>query len=1087
MYPPKKTVAAQSHSYVRTHRYWLMWLSTFALAALLFSGHTRAVNNSQSSEVRQLIVGTAVERELSGGQTHSYQITLTTGQYLQALIEQRGIDVVVLVLAPDGRKVIEVDSPNGTQGPEPVWMIADVAGDYRLEVRSLEAKAAVGRYAVTVEQLRIPTEQDKARVAALRAFGEASQLRQQGTAEAVRQAVIKYEESLPLWQAIGEQVKEAETLSNLGFLNHNYLGETFKARDYHERELPLRRALGDQAAAAVALNNLGQIYFSLGEMQKALDAYGQSLTLRRATGDRHGEAIVLDHLGQVYSQMGQAQQALEQQQQALAIFRALGERRHEGVALANISHSLLNVGEMSGALDYAAQALALVRVSKDQLQEALYLGNIGAIHSHLGQPQQSLEYYQQALALYRRLGNSRLEAYALAGIGAAHLALADYPQATGWLQQALVLLQAAGDRRGVADTLHKLGVVYRLSGDWRQAETSLTNALSLSQAAQDISLEAQILDGLALVKQERGALASARGYSEQALALTESLRARVASQQARATFLASKQSFYEHYIDLLMQMHQEQPNAGNERAALQASERTRARSLLELLTEARAEIRQGADTKLLAQARALQTQLNARAAAQTRLLNGKPTEAQTAAIAKEIADLTARLQEIETQIRVTSPRYAALTQPQPLNASEIQQLLDDDTLLLEYALGEKNSYLWAVTQTAINSYQLPPRAEIEAAARKVYDLLTARQPQPGLNPAQQSERVKKAETEYPTQIAALSRMLLAPVAGQLGNKRLVIVPSGMLEYLPFAALTSPSAENKTATAAPLLVNHEVINLPSASVLAVLRREAATRTAATKSVAVLADPVFTPDDPRVGALSKNRETAEAANTLAANRTPPAQLTTDLARAVRTFNFAEARGGLARLPFSREEAETILALAPRGAGLKALSFAANRQTATSPDLSQYRLIHFATHGLLNSEHPELSGLVFSLVDETGKAQDGFLRLHEIFNLRLSADLVVLSACQTGIGKQIKGEGLVGLTRGFMYAGAPRVMASLWQVNDLATAELMKHFYRGLLKDGMRPAAALRAAQLELLKGKQWAMPYYWAAFVLQGEWR
>jgi CHAT domain-containing protein len=166
---------------------------------------------------------------------------------------------------------------------------------------------------------------------------------------------------------------------------------------------------------------------------------------------------------------------------------------------------------------------------------------------------------------------------------------------------------------------------------------------------------------------------------------------------------------------------------------------------------------------------------------------------------------------------------------------------------------------------------------------------------------------------------------------------------------------------------------------------------------------------------------------------------------------------------------------------------LDFRASRATSISDDLSQYRIVHFATHGLLNSQHPKLSGLVLSLVDERGQPQDGFLQLHEIFNLRLPAELVVLSACQTGLGKEIKGEGLVGLTRGFMYAGAARVMASLWQVSDAGTAELMKRFYRGLLKERKRPAAALRAAQVEMWRRPQWQAPYYWGAFVLQGEWK
>jgi CHAT domain-containing protein len=154
---------------------------------------------------------------------------------------------------------------------------------------------------------------------------------------------------------------------------------------------------------------------------------------------------------------------------------------------------------------------------------------------------------------------------------------------------------------------------------------------------------------------------------------------------------------------------------------------------------------------------------------------------------------------------------------------------------------------------------------------------------------------------------------------------------------------------------------------------------------------------------------------------------------------------------------------------------------------PALSQYRIVHFATHGLLNSEHPEFSGLVFSLVNERGKAQDGFLQLQDIYNLNLSADLVVLSSCETALGKEISGEGLVGLTRGFMYAGATRVVASLWNVSDAATARLMADFYRAMEHDGLRPAAALRSAQIQMWKQKRWSSPYFWAAFQIQGEWR
>ncbi len=189
----------------------------------------------------------------------------------------------------------------------------------------------------------------------------------------------------------------------------------------------------------------------------------------------------------------------------------------------------------------------------------------------------------------------------------------------------------------------------------------------------------------------------------------------------------------------------------------------------------------------------------------------------------------------------------------------------------------------------------------------------------------------------------------------------------------------------------------------------------------------------------------------------------------------------------MPFTRQEAEQIFAIAPNAANLKAIDFKANYATATSGELGQYRYLHFATHGLLDSERPGLSALVLSLVDEQGKPQDGFLRAKDIYNLSLPAELVVLSACQTGLGQEIKGEGLVGITRGFMYAGAARVVVSLWSVNDKATAELMTKFYQKMLKEGQSPAAALRAAQVEMWKQKQWQSPFYWAAFVMQGEWK
>jgi CHAT domain-containing protein len=292
-------------------------------------------------------------------------------------------------------------------------------------------------------------------------------------------------------------------------------------------------------------------------------------------------------------------------------------------------------------------------------------------------------------------------------------------------------------------------------------------------------------------------------------------------------------------------------------------------------------------------------------------------------------------------------------------------------------------------------------------------------------------------------------MLLGPVAAQLKSKRLLIVGEGMLQYLPFAALPEPG------TQIPLTVNHEVVTAPSASVVAVLREETAGRQPAQKAVAIFADPVFTADDPRIGQLKTKGDAGEP-------------------------NFI-------RLRFSRNEAEEIARLVPPEATFKALDFDASRENALRTDLGQYRIVHFATHSLLNNEHPELSGVVLSLVDREGRPQNGFLRLYDIYNMRLGSDLVVLSACKTALGEEIKGEGLINLTRGFLYAGASRVVATLWEIDDRTTAEAMKRFYDGMLARGERPTAALRAAQVAMWRTKGWDAPYYWGAFTLQGEWR
>ena len=1004
-----------------------------------------AVSAVAQADVRPLELGKPMSRELRGSETHAYEIELTTGQFLRATVELHNIYVVITVSGPDGKQLLD-NSFHGARGPETLSFIAEASGKYRLNISLVQmAQAMAGQYEIKIVELRPASPEDRSRFAATQATREALLfIERQDTEEGRRKAIEKYEEAVVLWRAIGDRREEANALDLIGLI-YLKLGEVQKALGYLRQSVLLWQAVGDRSREARGLNSIGNALNVLGEKQAALDSQNQALAIWQAIGNRSGEARTLNNIAVVYSSLGKKQVALDYYTQVLTVRRKLGEGATGDASMLNkleLANTLDNLGrvyndlgEKQKALDYFEQALVLNRETLGRDSEAKTLLNIGGTYSDLGENEKALDYFKQALPVVRALGYRNDEASILLHIARAYSDLSQHSTAIDYFGQALALYRAVGNRSGQANALYGAARSQRDLGNVNEAITQI----------------------------------------ETALTLVDEIRTRVASQELRTSYSASVQKYYELYIDLLMQMHKQHPAENFDARALHTSERARARSLLELLVEARADIRQGIDPKLLEAERSLRRTLTAKAESQIRLLSGKSSAEQVTAIAKEIDRLTTDYDNLLARIRQSSPRYAALTQPVPLTVKEIQtEILDQDTILLEYALGQEKSFLWAVGSASITSFELPKRAEIEASARRVYEALTARNRSvKNETPEQKQVRLDRQNAEFKQANAELSRMLLAPVESQLGTKRLLIVSDGALQYIPFGALPVRSADAaKTADAAmvPLIARHEIVSLPSASVLGVLRREMVGRKPASKEVAVLADPVFGRDDPRIGngATAKVNDAADQGDVLRSASES----------GLETF---------VRLRFSRQEAEASTRLAPAGKKLTALDFAASRENATSSELGQYRIVHFATHGLINSQHPELSGLVLSLVDKEGKPQNGFLRLHEIYNLRLEADLVVLSACQTALGNEIQGEGLIGLTRGFMYAGAPRVVASLWQVDDRASANLMKYFYDGMLGQGLRPAAALRAAQISMMKDKRWQSPYYWAAFTLQGEWR
>jgi CHAT domain-containing protein len=925
-----------------------------------------------------------IERAINAGETHSYTLTLTSGQYAHITVEQRDVDVVVSIYTQDGTKVARVDSPNGNYGIEPVSVVAETSGAYRVEVLSTSPKKP-GKYEVKLEELRAATENDRNRVAAQTLFTEAKALRNERTQKSYQQAIEKYAAAFVIWQNLNEKLMQAFTL--------------------HE---------------------VGNIYGDIGEFQKAIDSHTKAAALYKEAKWPRGEADVTVNIGWVYGELGDTQNRLAMYDRAAAIYQTVGGI--DPVLISNFGTTYAKLGQYQRALDIHLHVLEMRRPLGEPLGLGITLRNIGDCYEHLGNKQKALDYFNESLPYMEKADNHFYTASTLMNLGLIYESLDQREKALDYLNQALKVRQRISDERGIGSTLFYI----------------------------------------ARVQRDLGNLGEARKQIEAALELVEKLRTRVSSQQLRATFFASVQQFREFYIDLLMRLHKENPSLHLDAAAFNASETGRARSLLELLSEANAEIHHGVDPELLKRKRSLEESIADKADRQMRLWKENPTEDQTTAAAKEIAALTTEYEQVEARIRDTSPRYAALTQPRPLNLEETQkQVLDADTLLLEYSIGEHKSFLWAVTPESIKSYELPNRATVEPLARRVYELLTERnQSVANETLEQRRQRLQSADAEYLKAAASLSQTILGPAAAELKNKRLLIVSDGVLQFVPFSGLPDPT------NARPLMLDHEIVTAPSTAVVASLRQETTNRKPAPKTLAVFADPVFSTDDSRV-LIAKRAHAAREEKTSQ----------TDAVRSASEVGL----GDLRRLRFSRQEADAITRYATQDLKLEAVDFQANRTLATSAELSQYQIVHFATHGLINNTHPELSGVVLSLVDEKGRPQNGFLRLYDLYNLKLSADLVVLSACQTALGKEIRGEGLVGLTRGFMYAGAPRVVASLWQIDDRATAEFMKRFYEGMLGQKLRPAAALRAAQASMSKDPRWHQPHYWAAFTLQGEWK
>jgi CHAT domain-containing protein len=1076
----------------------------------------------------------------------TYRFDATANRTYLVEVTQQGLDLIIDIQGPS-ESAGSYNSPLGRDESEFVLLENLAAVTYRVTLRSTEHTGAQGAHRIQI--VALPDEYG-AELAAWKLMSSAAFHNAAGSQDSWQQAARDYRHAADAWHQLGQQDRQAQALYSAAAIEYWRLYRWDRAEElaataasiYENERKPDLRANALQLQGAAILESASSGARSLdGELppetrQRFAEAI-RRFELARDTHERPGHAYdhayAINRIGLSHFYMGELPEARDHWERAATLFHNSQEWGAELEVRQNLAVTDLEQGRLRAAIDVMEQALALLPASGMEVMRAYFLDNRATALRHLGRLDEALQTSTQALAIHRRIDDGHGEAFSLLGLGQSYFVIGDLELASAHLDQALaraikanagqtseaaraylgniaylqsdferarelheaalVTARSALDRARLrlflardlralrrlaeadlvvesvltgadaakadllrADALHEQGRIALAREEPESAAEKFTRALRIYEAFRLTGRQADALNGLSLAARDRGQVIDAVELGEESLRHIEGLRTEVAEPELRAFYAAARRGYYDAQISLLMDLwiSSEPANERYLRTAFGVSERARARMTAELLTEAAVDLRKGLGEvatsrrhELIEQLAELRYQRDQTLAVAE--LAGKADD-RLAALVSEMAAIEHELNLIDTEMRRAQPVAAEIHSPTLLDAQSAQAQLDNDTVLLQYALAPERSYAWIVSRDAITGVELADGATIEATARAAFEDLRLPQSSP-VNRARRDD-----------QLARLSALVWEPVAAHVKRGRVLIAADGALQYIPFGILARDAD-----SAEPLISADAIVTIPSMSVLAA-QRSRLPAAPATRTVVVIADPVFDAD-PRLSDLPGEPVTlAQNVQELAGN--------TDKTRL----------DELRRLPYTGREADGISGLVPDDARTVLIGFDANREAVLGLDLSQYRYVHFATHGLIDSRYPGLSGVALSKFDAAGAPREFLLRLDDIYGLRLNADLVVLSACDTALGREIRGEGLIGLTQGFLYAGARSLVVSLWQVPDRATAELMTRFYRFMFRDGLGPASALREAQLDIAAERRWRDPYFWAGMLLVGDW-
>lgn len=1062
----------------------IRWLGRVAACALAGAAHATAPDAVPPD-------GAFRDASLVAGATHAYRLALGDDLSAPLTLRQTG-DAAVEIRWTGADGVERRLRTEGGRGAALRWYAAtrDIA------IAATEAGAAA-RYAIALGAPRPRTATDADRIEAVDALARAEALRRDGNAAHADAANALYDASIAAWQRAHDACGARQAYVARAGLAH----ESSRPADQQAAaQAALRQRCADGVAQrALAERLLGSAYLNQGDFLAGVRETERALAAFRRTGDVHQQAIALRNLGLGQAETGQLGKALATTASALQAAQAAGDRRLLALIRNDIALAHNVRGEYALAVAAYRRSLDALREDPYPLAEAVAWINLGVAYAQLDDPERAFEAYDHAEAAATTAGCGSCLAEIDVDRGDDLLDEGAVPQAEAAYRRALAVAQSHRLVRQRAEALRGLGRCAIATGDWKNARRQLDDArtelhrtggavnesivlvalgdleshldrldaarenymqaLALARDAQNQAWQAAALASLARVALQAGDLAAARTHVDDAIALIESERARIDSPDLRTSYFGGRRAYYALSIEIRMALARAEPGKGHEAAALEVAEHARARALRDQLAERAIGVDGGIAPSLAAAETAAEDRLHALAYELSQVARD---DRRGIALSGEVDAASRALDDVRGRIRAANPRYAELTHPARPGIARIRRdLLGDGSRVLEYWFGDARSVLWVVDANAVRAFDLPSRTEIEAAVERLRAALLAPIAASTSMPIERrAEHDAAAAAAVRAAADALARQILPDAVRPLLAGNVAVVADGALQSIPFAVLAGDAPAPQSPSVAWAY-------LPSLGALRGLRALPRAQAALANRVAVFADPVFRGDDVRLGGRGNEDAAVDAL----------------LLRAAAEAGIAT----LPRLPHTRDEARSIAALADRDGSWIALDFAANRQAAVAAAWPRYAIAHFATHALLNARHPELSGIVLSLYDAQGRAQDGFLRVNDIYNLDLPADLVVLSVCESALGRNVGAEGPANLARAFFYAGTRRVVASLWPVDDRAGAVFMQAFYRALLVERRPVPEALVYAQRELRRQPRWSAPYYWSGYVLQGDWR